>query len=314
MGGFAGSHLAEHLLAEGWQVCGTILEGEEEELPERLALSCEIIPCDIVEHGALERAVSKARPEVIFHLAARSSVSASWESPEATFQVNVMGSLALLEAIGKKAPGARVVFISSGEVYGESFSSGPALEDTPLRPLTPYAASKACADWIAGGLAPQYGIDVRRVRPFNHTGPRQKPFFVASSLARQIAFIEAGSNEPLLRVGNLEARRDFTDVRDMTRGYKLIGTKGEPGAVYNACSGKVISMGELLESLLVRTSVPIEIEKDPKLLRSADIPEMAGDATRLREVTGWEPAISWDQTLDDLLNYWRDIASRGTGP
>lgn len=314
MGGFAGGHLAEHLLAEGWQVFGTILRGEEKGLPAELSGSCELIPCDIAEPGAAERAVSQARPEAIFHLAAQSSVARSWEAPEATFRVNVMGSLALLEAARTAAPGARVVFVSSCEVYGESFSAGPVTEESPVRPTTPYAASKACADWIAGHLAPSYGLDVRRVRPFNHTGPRQRPSFVAASFARQIAGIEAGRGEPRLRVGNLEARRDFSDVRDMVRAYKLIATKDEPGGLYNACSGKVRSIGELLEGLLARSTVPIEVEMDPQLLRAADIPVMAGDSSRLREETGWAPSISWDQTLDDLMAYWREALAQGAGP
>lgn len=313
MGGFAGGYLAEHLLAEGWQVCGTILEGEERELPETVALSCQAILCDITERGTFEEIIEQAAPEVIFHLAARSSVAASWEEPEATFQVNVMGSLAVLEAVRRKASRARVLLVGSGEVYGESFTAGPASEDTPLRPISPYASSKACTDWVAKQFASHYSIDVRLVRPFNHTGPRQKPFFATPSFAKQIASIEAGLQEPIINVGNLEVRRDFTDVRDMVKAYRLIISQGEPGEVYNACSGRVLRIDEVLEGLLARSSVPIEVRSDPKLFRSADLPLIAGDSSRLREATGWAPSISWDQTLDDLLAYWRTAVSHETG-
>jgi GDP-4-dehydro-6-deoxy-D-mannose reductase len=307
MGGFVGGYLAEHLLAEGWQVNGTILKGEERELPETVALSCKAILCDITEPGAFDKVIEQTAPEVIFHLAAFSSVAASWEEPEATFQVNVLGTLAVINAVRQKAPSARVLLVGSGEVYGESFSAGPASEDTPLRPLSPYATSKACSDWLAEQYAFRYGIDVRRVRPFNHIGPRQKPFFVTPSFAKQIASIEAGLREPTMSVGNLEVLRDFTDVRDMVKAYRLAATQGVPGAVYNVCSGHVLKIEEVLEGLLARSSISIEVHVDPKLFRSADIPIMSGDSSRLMEATGWAPSISWDQTLDDLLAYWRTV-------
>ena len=196
MGGFAGGHLAEHLLAEGWEVCGTVLTGEESGLPEVVAASCKALLCDITDSGSVQKLVGDIQPEALFHLAAQSSVAASWDAPEQTFQINLMGSLAVLEAVRREAPEARVLLVSSGEVYGESFASGPATEDTPLHPATPYAASKACADWVSGQFAESYGLDVRRVRPFNHTGPRQRPVFATSSFARQIAVMEAGQRSP----------------------------------------------------------------------------------------------------------------------
>lgn len=305
MGGFAGGHLAEYLLAEGWQVAGTVLPGEAPALPEVVASSCGVLTCDITKPGAVEELLSGAEPQVVFHLAAQSSVAASWKEVEATFEVNVMGTLALLEAVRRTLPSVRVVLISSAEVYGESFNEGVVSEDTPLRPVTPYASSKACSDWVAGQFAHHFGLDIRRIRPFSHTGPRQKPLFAAPSFARQIAAIEAGLQEPVIRVGNLDARRDFTDVRDMVRAYGLVVTQGEPGSVYNACSGRTMGLGDVLEGLLGRTSAPIDVKTDPSLLRAADLPVMAGDATRLNEATGWKPAISWEQTLDDLLSYWR---------
>ena len=307
MGGFAGSHLAEHLLADGWQVCGTRLPGADKHLPEELTRSCEVVACDITQPGSIEQVIADAPPEVIFHLAAQSSVVASWEAVEETFRVNVMGTLALLEAVRCTAPTTRVVLISSGELYGASLAHGPASEETPLMPLTPYAASKACIDWVAGHFVAKLGLDIRRVRPFNHIGPRQQPPFVAASFAKQIALIEAGLQGPVLRVGNLEARRDFTDVRDMVRAYSLVAAKGKPGSVYNACSGQARSIGELLEGLLDHSTVSIEVSRDPALLREVDLPIMSGDATRLHEETGWAPAIGWEQTLRDLLDYWRKV-------
>lgn len=311
MGGFAGGHLAENLLAEGWEVFGTVLPGEEAGLPETVAASCKALHCDITDGASVRKLIGDVQPEALFHLAAQSSVASSWEDPERTFQVNLMGSLAVLEAVRQKAPGARVLLVSSAEVYGESLASGPATEETPLRPTTPYAASKACADLVSGQLGASYGLDVRRARPFNHTGPRQRPVFATSSFARQIAAIEAGHEEPVLRVGNLEAKRDFSDVRDIARAYRLIATKKTQGGLYNVCSGQVASVGEVLEALLARSNTDIEVQQDPDLFRPADIPVMSGDASRLREETGWKPEISWGRTLDDLLSYWRNAVAHG---
>ncbi|MFQ6672256.1 MAG: GDP-mannose 4,6-dehydratase [Candidatus Tectimicrobiota bacterium] len=305
MGGFAGSHLAEHLLGEGWEVCGTTLPIKDPALPEALTCACEVVACDITEPGAIAQVVAEAAPEVIFHLAAQSSVSVSWESVEETFQVNVMGTLALIEAVRAAGRAAQVVLISSGEAYGASLAEGPATEEAPLKPLTPYAASKASTDWVASHYASLYELDVRRVRPFNHIGPRQQPPFVAASFAKQIASIEAGLQPPVLQAGNLEVRRDFTDVRDMVRAYRLVATQGRAGAVYNACSGVARSIGELLDGLLARATVSIEVHQDPALLRPVDLPVMVGDASRLKGETGWAPAIGWEQTLADLLDYWR---------
>ncbi|MDV2503960.1 MAG: GDP-mannose 4,6-dehydratase [bacterium] len=305
IGGFAGSHLAEHLVAEGWQVCGTMLPGKDKPLPGELARACTLTPCDITQPGSIEPILSEAEPEVIFHLAAQSSVAASWESVEETFQVNVMGTLALLEAVRHTAPGTQVVLISSCEAYGASLAHGPASEEVPLEPLTPYAASKACTDWVAGQYVSSLGLDIRRVRPFNHIGSRQQPPFVAASFAKQIAEIEASLQEPVLRVGSLEVRRDFTDVRDVVHAYRLVAIKGKPGSVYNVCSGQARSIGELLEGLLDHATVSIKVARDPALLRPVDLPIMVGDASRLREETGWGPIISWEQTLVDLLDYWR---------
>lgn len=310
IGGFAGSHLAEHLVAEGWQVCGTMLPGKDKPLPEDLARTCTLVPCDITQPGSIEPLLSDEAPEVIFHLAAQSSVSASWDAVEETFQVNVMGTLSLLEAVRHTAPGTRVVLVSSCEAYGASLAHGPATEETPLEPLTPYAASKACTDWVGSHYASSLGLDIRRMRPFNHIGPRQQLPFVAPSFARQIALIEADLQAPVLRTGNLEARRDLTDVRDVVRAYRLVAIKGKPGAVYNACSGQARSIGELLEGLLKQATVSIEVRRDPTLLRPLDLPLMTGDASRLREATDWAPTIGWERTLADLLDCWRKAVTQ----
>lgn len=310
IGGFAGSHLAEHLLAEAWQVCGTMLPAKDRPLPGDLARACTLIPCDITVPGSIGQVLSDTAPEIIFHLAAQSSVAASWDALEETFQVNVMGTLGLLEAVRQTAPGTRVVLVSSCEAYGASLAHGPASEETPLEPLTPYAASKACIDWVGAQYASSLGLDILRVRPFNHIGPRQQPPFVAASFAKQIAAIEAGLLDPVLRTGNLEAHRDFTDVRDVVRAYRLIAIKGKPGAVYNVCAGQARSISELLNGLLDLATTSIKLRSDPTLLRPLDLPVIVGDASCLREETGWAITIGWEETLVDVLDFWRTSISQ----
>lgn len=306
LAGFAGSHLAEELLAQGWEVWGTVHSRKDRDLPKQVVGSCKLLTCNITEPGAVRDVLGEARPEVVFHLAAQSSVATSWEAVEETFRVNVMGGLALFEAVRSMAPRACLLVVSSSDVYGESLATGPATEETPLRPVTPYGASKASLDWLAHLYGRRFGLDVRLVRPFSHTGPRQRPAFAPASFARQIALIEAGLQEPCLRVGELALKRDYTDVRDMVRAYRLIVARGSPGGVYNACSGRVVSIGQILEELLSRSLASIQVVRDPVLLRPVEIPLMSGDASRLRRDTGWLPEIPWERTLDDLLSYWRE--------
>jgi GDP-4-dehydro-6-deoxy-D-mannose reductase len=261
---------------------------------------------DVTDVGALKADMKRAGPDVVYHLAAKSHVGASWSDPLETLRVNVLGVEGVVEAALGCDHTPRVLMVSSAEVYGAGDGS-PLTEDNPLRPLSPYAASKAAAEMI--GLQASLGreVDLIRVRPFNHVGPGQSDSFVISALAHQIAVVEMGGGSTI-RVGNVEPRRDFTDVRDVVRAYRLLagGAGGRGGGeVYNICSGTSVSIGEILSRLLALSSAEIEAVTDPALVRAVDIPVLQGDCSRLRASTGWQPEIALDQTLQEMLDWWR---------
>jgi GDP-4-dehydro-6-deoxy-D-mannose reductase len=230
-------------------------------------------------------------------------VATSFEDPEPTYQTNVMGTLHLLDALRRHAPGARALVVSSAEVYGGLTTPLP--ESTPLSPASPYAASKAAAEMIAIQHHRAYGLQVVRARSFAHTGPGQTARFAVSAFARQIARIEVARQAPVLAVGNLAARRDFLDVRDVARAYLALLHLGEAGEVYNVCSGRAVALQELLDGLLALARVGIDVEHDPALDRPVDVPELRGDPTRIMAATGWRPEVPLQQTLSDVLTYWR---------
>ncbi len=305
--GFAGSHLADHLLAVGgYEVYGLKRWRSRTENIRHLAGKVTLLDGDITDAVRLREVVAEVRPDVIFHLAAQSFVPASWREPDATLTTNVRGQVNLFEAVRAAGHPCRIQIAGSSEEYGlVGEDELPITEDTPLRPLSPYAVSKVTQDLLAWQYHRSYGLDVVRTRGFNHTGPRRGEVFVTSNFARQIAAIEAGLQEPVLRVGNLDARRDFTDVRDTVRAYRLAVEKGEAGAVYNICSGTTVSIRELLDRLLALSDAAIRVETDPARLRPSDVPVLLGSAARFHAVTGWEPEIPFDQTLRDLLDHWR---------
>lgn len=298
--GFAGRHLAKLLQDEGLEVWGVSREtGTEQE--ER------IFEADLLDRDAVRTALDKTAPDLIFHLAAQASVGVSWKDPEATIRNNVFAQLNLLEAIRELGMRPRVLVVSSNEVYGAPAGPDelPFRETSALRPNNPYALSKVAQDLMGYQYHVTYGMPIVRVRPFNHLGPGQSDDFVAPSFARQVAEIEAGLREPVIRVGNLEAERDFSDVRDVVRAYYLVTTKGQAGEVYNVGSGQAISIQTVLDFFVRECRVPIKVEVDPVRYRPVDVPRSWTDTTKLRQATGWRPSIPFERTLSDVLESWR---------
>jgi GDP-4-dehydro-6-deoxy-D-mannose reductase len=260
---------------------------------------------DVTDAESLSEAVTKLAPDAICHLAAQTSVGASWRDARETFRVNVMGTVNLIEAALACTERPRVLVVSSSEVYGRVAGEDlPVAEDHPLAPVSPYAASKAAAEMVAIQSWLGSGLEILRARPFNHTGPGQRPDFVVPALAKQVA--EAAiAGARVIRTGNLEPRRDISDVRDVVGAYRLLLEHGAPGQVYNVCSGASHSVNEIAETLISLAGAALDIEIDPERVRAVDIPEMRGDPTRLRSVTGWRPTIPLRTTLSDVLDYWR---------
>ena len=249
---------------------------------------------------------AEVRPQRIFHLAAQSYVPASWTAPSETLENNIISQTNLFEAMRSLDLDARIQVAGSSEEYGLVHPDEvPIKESNPLRPLSPYAVSKVAQDLLAYQYFRSYGLEVVRTRGFNHTGPRRGEVFVTSNFAKQIASIEAGLREPIIQVGNLSAQRDFTDVRDTVRAYWLALEKGKSGEVYNLASGKAVTIRELLDMLLALSEVEVEVTVDPDRLRPSDVEILLGDYSKFHADTGWEPRIPLSQTVEDLLNYWR---------
>ena len=305
--GFAGSHLAELLLKKGYQVHGLCRWRSRTENIEEIRKKIHLIEGDLLDPHSLQEAMMNVRPDLIFHLAAQSFVPASWSSPAVTLKINVIGSCNLFEAIRAARIDSIIQIASSSEEYGLVKSSEvPIKETNPLRPLSPYGVSKAAMDYLGYQYFKSYGMRIVRTRGFNHTGPRRGEVFVCSSFAKQIAEIEKGKQEPVMKVGSLTAKRDFTDVRDMVNAYYLATQKGKPGEVYNICSGKAIEIEKVLDLLLGMSKVKVKIEQDPTRMRPSDIPILQGDCSKFKRQTGWKLKIPFEKTLKDLLNYWRE--------
>jgi GDP-4-dehydro-6-deoxy-D-mannose reductase len=302
--GFVGGHLAETLLAEpGWEVWGSIIAEPDRAL---VMPGVQAIAADLREPEQARVLVETARPDAVFHLAAQAYVPQALADPWGTYHTNIRGQVNVLEAISQAKLDSRVIVVSSNEVYGLVRPEDlPLHENSPLRPNNPYSVSKLAQDFM--GL--QYFLDrkmpIVRVRPFNHIGPRQNERFVAPSFAKQIAEIERGLREPVLHLGNMSAQRDFSDVRDITRAYRLAFEKGEPGEVYNIGSGRARSVREMLDIMLGASSIKIAEEIDPDKLRPSDTPISYADTTKFKRQTGWEPRYSFEQTCLDILDDWR---------
>jgi GDP-4-dehydro-6-deoxy-D-mannose reductase len=288
-GGFVGVHLVRHLEQRGDDVVE--LERRDDGI-------------DIADADALTEAVIAAKPEAVYHLAGAADVGGSWAAPRETFLANALGTLNVLEA-SRQAGAERVLAVTSADVYGRVTSDElPLGEDRPLRPVSPYAASKVAADALAQQAWLGHRLPVIRVRAFNHLGPGQTERFVAPSLAARIARNERDGGDEV-PIGNMTPRRDVTDVRDVVRAYRLLMEAGEPGAVYNVCRGSAVSVQQIAAALLAMATRPMHLVSDPGLQRPVDIPVLVGDNTALRAATGWEPTIPLDQTLSDVLADWR---------
>lgn len=307
--GFVGKHLAIHLLSqESYEIIGTYRTATSlhslDEIRERL----EFTKLDLHDADAIEKLLLSEKPDYICHLAAQASPSKSFADPIGTLTNNILSEFSLLEVVRKHALATRILIISSGDIYGIIEPSDiPVDEDTPFRPATPYAVSKIAQDYLGLQHNLAYNSDIVRVRPYNHIGPGQKEGYVISDFAKQIAEIEAGKKEPVLFVGNLEAGRDFTDVRDVVRAYELALQKGKAGEVYNIGSGKSRKIADVLQTLLSFSTKKIEVKTDPDKFRKIDVPEIICDYGKFHKLTGWQPEIPFEKTLQEILDYWRKI-------
>ncbi len=305
--GFVGSHLAEYALKAGAEVWGSIRWRSKAENIEHLRAQIHLIESDLRDLSSVQGLLEQADPDYVVHLAAQSFVGASWQTPAETLYTNTVSQVNLFEAIRRRPKKPRFLVVGSSEEYGlVSENELPIKETNPLRPLSPYAVSKVTQDLMGYQYWKSYGLPIVRTRAFNHEGPRRGDVFVTSNFAKQIAEIEAGLREPVVYVGNLKARRDYSDVRDIVRGYWLLLERGEPGEVYNLCSGKAWAIREILDFYLKRSTVSsIEVKQDPARLRPSDVPYLLGDASKVRQALGWQPEIPFEQTLSDTLEYWR---------
>jgi GDP-4-dehydro-6-deoxy-D-mannose reductase len=306
--GFVGSHFAELALAEGAEVYGSSRWRSNLENIEHLRDRIHLVESDMRDLSSMQRLLDVVQPDAVLHLAGQTFVAASWQAPVETLATNVLGQANLLEAARARShPPPRLLVAGSSEEYGLVHEDElPVRETNPLRPLSPYAVSKVAQDVMAFQYFHSYRLPIIRSRAFNHEGPRRADVFVTSSFARQIAEIERGEREPVVRVGNLKARRDFTDVRDIVRGYWRLLQNGVPGEVYNLCSGRAWAIQEILDFLLAEASVSnIEVREDPDRLRPSDVAVLVGDASKVRAAVGWTPTIPFEQTLRDMLAYWR---------
>jgi GDP-4-dehydro-6-deoxy-D-mannose reductase len=296
--GFAGSHLVEHLSSshevEGWSRSDPPPEVERRARWRRV---------DLLDRESVRGALREVRPAAIFHCAGLPHVAESWADTAQPLASNVLATHHLLDAMRRAGIACRVLVPGSATVYAAS--DHPIREQDPIAPRSPYALSKLAQEQLAMRAGVEDGIDVIVTRSFNHTGPRQSPAFVAPALARQIASIERGDVEPVIRVGNLDAQRDITDVRDVVRAYAALMAVATPRTIYNVASGVGHTIRSVLDALVARARVAVRVEVDPARLRPNDLPAVIGDASRLRQETGWSPDISFDRMLDDLLAYWR---------
>ena len=297
--GFAGSHLIEHLTGRadliGWSRFDPPLE---------VTTLAKWMRVDLLDRQRVREAIAALQPAAVYHCAGAPHVATSWQNTADVLASNVMTTHSLLDALRRTSSPCRVLITGSAMVYAASHSA--LREDDPLGPASPYALSKLAQEQLGLRALAEDGIDVLVARPFNHTGARQLPTFAAPGMAQQIARIERGLAPPIIEVGNLDAQRDLTDVRDVVRAYALLMGQGLPGTIYNVASGTARPMRAVLDALIAQARVPIAISIDAGRLRRQDTPVLLGDATRLREATGWSPAISFERMLTDLLEYWRN--------
>ncbi len=309
--GFVGSHLVEQCRfrypqaelfgVTGHQTFHTVTPGMSD---------VKLLVADITREEAIRKVVAMSQPDLIIHLAAQSSVSASWRDPFGTLEVNAGGVIHLLEALRSEQLTPRIVLVGSGEQYGMVHPEDiPIREECPFRPANPYAVSKVTQDFYGYQYFVAYGLPILRARPFNHFGPRQSSMFVIANFTRQIALIEAKRTEPVLTIGNLEAWRDFLPVEDVVAAYLAIAEQGQPGEAYNIGSGQARSIKEILDLLLTFARVPIQLREDPVRLRPIDVPLLEADTSHLRTDTNWKPVVQFEFALQQTLDFWRTVVT-----
>ncbi|MBU1356257.1 MAG: GDP-mannose 4,6-dehydratase [Candidatus Edwardsbacteria bacterium] len=301
--GFVGHHLAGHLIAAGHEVSGSYFD---EPAVGDLNGRCTLFRIDLRSGEGLHQALASARPQCLYHLAAQSSPALSFKKPVDTFEINVIGLVNLLEEARNTVPECKVIMVSSCEVYGLTNTPDPVKEDYPYNPASPYAVSKISQEQLAIQYFHTYKMNTVVARPFPHTGPGQPEMFALPSFARQIAGITKHGSDPVVLVGNLSARRDLSDVRDIVRAYGLLAEAGLSGEIYNVCSGKNITIQQALEMLIKISGKKIEVRTDPHRFRPLDIPILWGDNSKIRRQTGWQPEYEIEQTLKELHQYWLD--------
>lgn len=299
--GFVGRYLKQKLEQQGYLVAGTYL-------PEKLqAMPVNYYPVDLLKPEQIQEVIQIWQPDEIYHLAGQSSVALSWKMPIKTIEINVNGTLNLLETVRQHKPQCKVLVVGSSDEYGSVQQQDcPVKEEHPLNPVSPYGISKLTQEKLAQLYAKAYGMSLIMVRPFNHIGPRQSTGFVVADFASRIAAIEQGKAEPVLKVGNLHSFRDFTDVEDVATAYILLMQHGQPGEIYNVGSGRAQEIQTILEQLLALSNAEIKVEVDPQKYRPVDVPLVVCDNSKLVACTGWQPQKTLQQTLLETLNYWRE--------
>ena len=309
--GFVGSHMAEYALSQGAEVFGSARWRSRTENIEHLRAKIQLVECDLRDPASVRRLLTTASPTHLIHLAAQSFVGTSWHTPGETLSTNTVCQVNLLEGIRELKVVPRFLVIGTSEEYGLVHADEvPIKETNPLRPLSPYAVSKVTQDLMGYQYFKSYGFPIMRTRAFNHEGPRRGEVFVTSNFAKQVAEIEAGLREPTIFVGDLTPKRDYSDVRDIVRGYWMLLERGEPGEVYNLCSGRSWVIQQVLDFFLDQsTRKGIAVKVDPARLRPSDVMILEGDPTKIRKAVGWEVEIPFERTLTDLLTYWRQRIS-----
>ena len=312
--GFAGSHLADYLLTHtDLEVYGTDIVSNGANIAH-IRDDLELIVGDMSDAEVASEILSKANADYVFHLAAQAFVPLSWSNPWQTMENNIRSQLNILEILVGSGARPKVLVVGSADEYGMILPDElPVTEDTPLRPYSPYAVSKIAQDMLGYQYFVSHGLPIVRVRPFNHIGTRQSPAFVTSDFAKQIAEIEDRRREPRLFVGNLEAKRDFTDVRDMVRGYYLALERGEDGEVYNLGAERAYSIREALEALLEMSEAQIDVVQDPSRMRPSDVPVVVSDCSKFRQRTGWRATVNLRESLKEILDYWRERVKEDMG-
>ena len=299
--GFVGKYLVDEMCANGMEAYATKLPHEQFEYP-----NVQVYDLDIMDKEAIVALLFEIRPDYIFHLAAQSSVGLAWKNPGLTIDVNIKGSINVMDALRELFYKPRIFLIGSGEEYGHiQPTETPIKESNLLRPGNIYAATKACQNMIGNIYSKAYDLELMMVRAFNHIGPGQAPMFVVSDFCKQVAEIEKGLKEPVMKVGNLAAKRDFTDVRDVVKAYVKLIQSGLAGETYNVGSGSAKEIREILNLIVSMSTVKIDVEIDPNKIRPVDVPIIEADISKINELTGWKPQIPLEQTINETLEYWR---------